>query len=368
MPTAFQADVDAYFATLEGPATRAGVSFLEGLRSRGWLVPAWGAPWGGDTTLTPAEVLYLDRARVRSGLVDPNPLVADFLGPLLMERASQEQLERWLPATAVGKLRWSVHRSLLALDPLPFEGSERGPVTLAAPLTLSAEHRAETGSPAPDLIIALGHREASRAAGGQGREESALLVAPLAVVSSDDLPAAPSGSFEVVGELENAAALSDRIHALHRRAERQPRSPAAAIERLLEKAAPVLEPEALAAQEVALRALRALEERAFGATVDADLAGAVRIRGAELGTAVAHQTLDSLGYYALAAVPPRRHNEFPDAAFLAQDAVARLIRYVGGLESVRTRDAIASRRFGLGAVPEPVDPRTGTEERGSEGA
>ena len=110
---------------------------------------------------------------------------------------------------------------------------------------------------------------------------------------------------------------------------------------------PALSAAELAELDIGLRALEGLEDRAYGAEVDADLAAAVRIRGAALGERMAHRVLADLGYYALAAPDPnRQHNELPDAAFRAQDAIARLIRYVGGLEAVQARDAIAARRFG----------------------
>ncbi|MEM8766081.1 MAG: hypothetical protein AAGE43_01455 [Pseudomonadota bacterium] len=361
MPTSFQADVDAVFATLakagaSTPGVAAQVDLTE-LQARGWLVPGWTQPWGTTPPLTPAEALYLDRARLRAGLVDPDPLVADLLGPLLIELASREQLERWLPETALGRLRWRLHSSLLGGEALPFALGEGNRVMLAAPVTLWPEDAASTLPPAaPDLLAILGRRETSgREAGGDG----ALLVVSRSALTDADSAAQDlsESSVEVAGQIQDLALLKERIETLRGEADLAPRSLAAAIERLLEDAAPDLEADVLADQEIALRTLRALEERAYGAAVDADLAGIVRLRGAELGASVARQYLEGLGYYALADAPRRQHNELPDAAFRAHDAVTRLIRYVGGLESVRTRDAIARRRFNLDPLLAPSEPR-----------
>ena len=80
------------------------------------------------------------------------------------------------------------------------------------------------------------------------------------------------------------------------------------------------------ALEVALIALEVLEARADS---EEALLLAVRIRAAELGREIAELGIESLGYYALpAADPARQHNELPEIALGAQDAVAELIRYL----------------------------------------
>jgi hypothetical protein len=106
------------------------------------------------------------------------------------------------------------------------------------------------------------------------------------------------------------------------------------------------------ALEVALIALEVLEARADS---EEALLLAVRIRAAELGRQIAELGIERLGYYALpAADPARQHNELPETALGAQDAVAELIRYLDAGFAV-DRDRLAE---DLGIISSANDLRT----------
>lgn len=108
----------------------------------------------------------------------------------------------------------------------------------------------------------------------------------------------------------------------------------------------------LQALEVGLLATEAMERRAFlpagrkSSSADTALLDAVAIRTSELGAALAGLAVESLGYHALPAPDPhRQHNELPDlaagGAVSGADAIARLLRYVGGLDAMEARDRLA---------------------------
>ncbi|MGE0624683.1 MAG: hypothetical protein AB7I04_03530 [Pseudomonadales bacterium] len=111
----------------------------------------------------------------------------------------------------------------------------------------------------------------------------------------------------------------------------------------------------LHALEVDLAGLEALELRAVfppgredraSCGPDEPLLTAVALRANVLGTALADLGIAALGYRALPAPDPhRQHNELPDllngGSTPGPDAIATLLRYVGGLDVMGARERLA---------------------------
>lgn len=90
-------------ATFKNPESRL---WLERMASRGWTAPTWPKAYGGGG-LEPDENRVLQQELAR---IDARPALNSFgiwmLGPALLEFASEEQKQRFLPPIVRGEIRW----------------------------------------------------------------------------------------------------------------------------------------------------------------------------------------------------------------------------------------------------------------------
>lgn len=297
--------------------------YLKALCARGWSAPGWHKPWGGGLAM--AEAFLVERALAQAGMPILDARTLQQTGPLLMALADEPLCRRFLPAMASGEARWALHGSVLGAAPV------RG-------WFLSAELQLE---PARTLVYGASDATAIAMILAQGSER-ALVLAELTDGSlMKNLPLDPETiyldalKFELLATTRTHPALRAALagaggtttglncwtgrlrrqyqHLLRAEAEREPQAGAQSE---------------LTALGIELGGLEVMEQRAVF-SADSNLRAAVGIRSARLGRALAELAVDRLGYYALAAPEPAlQHNELPEPALAARDAMADLIRYL----------------------------------------
>ncbi len=77
----------------------------QALASKGWLVPAWPAEYGG-TGWTIEEQYVFDEELERAGVPTVTPMGAIYVGPVIYTFGTDAQKERWLPGIREGKTSW----------------------------------------------------------------------------------------------------------------------------------------------------------------------------------------------------------------------------------------------------------------------
>ena len=90
-------------AAFENPDSKV---WLERMGEKGWTTPTWPKEYGGGG-LSPAQARIVNQERVRINA--PVPLLSFgiwMLGPVLLEYASEEQKQRYLPEIVRGEIRW----------------------------------------------------------------------------------------------------------------------------------------------------------------------------------------------------------------------------------------------------------------------
>jgi alkylation response protein AidB-like acyl-CoA dehydrogenase len=90
-------------ATFRNPETKL---WLDRMAERGWTAPTWPREYGGGGLSADEEkVLHQELARIRA-----RPALSSFgigmLGPALLEFASEEQKQRYIPPIVRGEIRW----------------------------------------------------------------------------------------------------------------------------------------------------------------------------------------------------------------------------------------------------------------------
>ncbi len=77
----------------------------QALASKGWLVPAWPAEYGG-TGWTIEEQYVFDEELERAGVPTVTPMGAIYVGPVIYTFGTDDQKERWLPGIRDGQTSW----------------------------------------------------------------------------------------------------------------------------------------------------------------------------------------------------------------------------------------------------------------------
>lgn len=323
--------------------------YFAALCDRGWSAPGWPMPWGGG--LGAAETFLVESALAQAGAPMLGPGTLHHVGPLLMALEDEAICQRYLPAMASGRISWAQHGSLSGAAPLT--GRFRaGGVELDSPRTLVYGAR---DADAVALLV-------------EERAEIALAVADLAEVAvqanqplDPDTVCLEALRFDVLATTRTHPTLAPALavqsgssQALECERYRcwTPRL-RYLFDRLVEEDPDPVAHSEIPSLAVAVSGLEAMEQRAaFNA--DDGLREAVAIRCVELGRTLAALWMDRLGYYALPAPDPtRQHNELPEQAFAAQDAIAELIRYLEGDFGTR-RDSLA-RNLGIASRAEASD-------------
>lgn len=317
---------------------------LDALAGRGWLAPEWPSRWGG-AGLDPQRAFLLDRALAEAGVVRPDPETLDLTGGLIRTFGTPGQQARWLPELAGGRTVSALHGSLRGGEPLlvgsqdgqryGLEGTAHIRGAALADLILVVA-RSEPGD---ELALLVGRPDPGAVTAGLPLDPDSV---SLAVVTFERLGSARIGT-EFRSTL--AGALGAVAGAARCRTVGLRRSVAAlqgltTLDGALARRLPGL--------AIELLGLEALELRAYfqagQGPPDVGLLGIVAIRAAELGAALAGLAVAALGYQALPAPDPhRQHNELPAGTGSAPgpDAIASLLRYVGGLDVMGARDRLA---------------------------
>src|SRR5690606_6109135 len=80
--------------------------WFERMRDKGWSCPDWPVEYGGGV-LNPPQLAVLEAAMRRLHCRPPQINLGIWvLGPVLLELASEEQKQRFLPPMARGEIRW----------------------------------------------------------------------------------------------------------------------------------------------------------------------------------------------------------------------------------------------------------------------
>jgi alkylation response protein AidB-like acyl-CoA dehydrogenase len=74
------------------------------LAEAGLLAPHWRRPWGREAS--PAEQLLIDQEMAAAGVDRPDLVIGWWAVPTVLEHGSQEQIDRFVPATLRGELIW----------------------------------------------------------------------------------------------------------------------------------------------------------------------------------------------------------------------------------------------------------------------
>jgi 3-oxochol-4-en-24-oyl-CoA dehydrogenase len=74
------------------------------LAEAGLLAPHWPAPYGRGAS--PAEQLLIDQEMSSAGVVRPDLVIGWWAAPTILEHGTQEQIERFVPATLRGEFLW----------------------------------------------------------------------------------------------------------------------------------------------------------------------------------------------------------------------------------------------------------------------
>jgi 3-oxochol-4-en-24-oyl-CoA dehydrogenase len=74
------------------------------LAEAGLLAPHWPAPYGRGAS--PAEQLLIDQEMAAAGVVRPDLVVGWWAAPTILEHGTEEQVERFVPATMRGEFLW----------------------------------------------------------------------------------------------------------------------------------------------------------------------------------------------------------------------------------------------------------------------
>jgi alkylation response protein AidB-like acyl-CoA dehydrogenase len=74
------------------------------LADAGLLAPHWPRPWGREAS--PAEQLLIDQELAAAGVDRPDLVIGWWAVPTVLEHGSQEQVDRFVPATLRGELIW----------------------------------------------------------------------------------------------------------------------------------------------------------------------------------------------------------------------------------------------------------------------
>ncbi|HUO39867.1 MAG TPA: acyl-CoA dehydrogenase family protein, partial [Mycobacterium sp.] len=88
----------AKIAALPEPARQAA------LADTGLQAPHWPAPYGRDAS--PAEQLIIDQELAAAGVRRPDLSIGWWAAPTILERGTPDQIERFLPVTLRGQIRW----------------------------------------------------------------------------------------------------------------------------------------------------------------------------------------------------------------------------------------------------------------------
>jgi alkylation response protein AidB-like acyl-CoA dehydrogenase len=75
-----------------------------GLADAGLQAPHWPPPYGRDAS--PAEQLIIDEELAAAGVERPDLSIGWWAAPTILERGTEEQIERFLPATLRREIRW----------------------------------------------------------------------------------------------------------------------------------------------------------------------------------------------------------------------------------------------------------------------
>lgn len=75
------------------------------LAESGLLAPHWPVPYG--RAAGPAEQLVIDQELAAAGIARPDLVIGWWAAPTILEHGTQEQIERFIPATLTGEVFWS---------------------------------------------------------------------------------------------------------------------------------------------------------------------------------------------------------------------------------------------------------------------
>lgn len=353
----FSAEVAEFLArhwrpTTRLPDQREADAFHRALVTQGWSVPDWPEQFGGSGW-TPEQRYLFKRLLAQSGAPLLDGFSVDVFGPLLMQRASSDQLERYLPAVREARGRCCPHWSLAGGPPLEVEVTREGVVLVAqqtgaqsaagaswmlAVGRATTAHPAESarpGAPATDLLVVL--------------ELAPGSTTPGLPLDPDEVALQGGARADVLGPWQsNGSSFSDALAAFGPPV----RSLAPALHRQLLRVAEMLDPSQpdagglrrrLHELQIGAVTLDAMEARtALDARSDEAEARAAWLRGAELAAETAALAVDAAGYMALPGLDSLTlDNEGPIGGDY-QRAVQALFRYVGGLEAMIERERIAA--------------------------
>lgn len=98
---------DTHRTMLEGriPTKEQVVVWQRALNARGWATPAWPAEWGGPEWSPVQRAIFLDELH-QAPAPEPVSFNVAMLGPVLIRYGSEEQKQRFLPATANLDIWW----------------------------------------------------------------------------------------------------------------------------------------------------------------------------------------------------------------------------------------------------------------------
>jgi alkylation response protein AidB-like acyl-CoA dehydrogenase len=108
------------------------------LADAGLQAPHWPKPYGRDAG--PAEQLLIDQELAKAGISRPDLVIGWWAAPTILEHGSQEQIERFVPATLRGELLWC------QLFSEPGAGSDLAALRTKAVRADGAEARSTGGS------------------------------------------------------------------------------------------------------------------------------------------------------------------------------------------------------------------------------
>jgi len=120
------------------------------LAEAGLLAPHWPAPHGRGAS--PAEQLLIDQEMSAAGVVRPDLVVGWWAVPTILEHGTQEQIERFVPATMRGEFLWcqlfsepGAGSDLASLRTKAVRGSQGGWLLTGQKVWTSAAHKARWG-------------------------------------------------------------------------------------------------------------------------------------------------------------------------------------------------------------------------------